>query len=254
MLGRLFGDKTFLDAEIEAWHLESWVWLLDKFTAELPFKTTPLVLPTADFFPPSDATGNARALHVFECVRTAMQMQDWPCELEMQPQRRTGRRVAEFVTIDGEQDPNGTFRVEPDGRVVISFAPELLDRPSDLVATLAHELAHYLLMGHVDHDDATHELMTDLTVAYTGFGLFGANSAFSFKQHGDAFGQGWESRRSGYLSPRSWAFALAVFTEVTNTRTDVSKWLSGEVASQWKSAVKYLRKKPEALGPLLERA
>lgn len=253
MLAGLFGVRTFLDADVEAWHLETWEWLIDRFNAETPFVETPLVLADREFFPPSEATGHDRAEHVFGCVKTAMKMEDWPCDLKAQPVRRTGERVAEFVAIQGGDDPNGTFRIEPGGRVVITYAPDLLDRPAELVATLAHELAHYLLSGHVDLDDDTHELATDLTVAYTGFGLFGANAAFSFEQHGDAFGQGWVSRRSGYLSPRSWAFSLAVFAALKNDDRDMAVWLRPEVGAVWKSATKYLRRKPELLASLRER-
>jgi len=63
MLGRLFGSRPFLDADVEAWHLETWAWLIEHFASEVPLKSTPLVLANADFFPASDATGHARALH-----------------------------------------------------------------------------------------------------------------------------------------------------------------------------------------------
>jgi len=250
MLGRLFGSRPFLDADVEAWHLETWAWLIDHFASEVPLKSTPLVLANADFFPASDATGHARALHVFDCVKRIMHIEDWPCTLEAQSRRTAGHRVAEFVAVAGGDDPNGTFRIEEGGEVIITYAPDLLDRPVELVATLAHELAHYLLAHENDLDEETHELITDLTVAYTGLGLFGANAAFSFSQHGDAFSQGWSSKRSGYLSPPSWAFALAVFAQLTDDNRDYRPWLSAEVAGPWRAAMKYLGKSPEILAPL----
>lgn len=250
MFGGVFRPKTFLDADIEAWHLETWSWLIGHFANEVPLKSTPLVLANADFFAPTHATGHAKALHIFECVKQAMKMADWPCVLEAQSERATGERVSEFVAIAGGDDPNGTFRIEQDGQVIITYAPDLLNRPVELVATLAHELSHYLLSGIEDLDEETHELTTDLTVAYTGLGLFGANAAFSFRQHGDAFSQGWSSRGSGYLSPQSWAFALAVFAHLTDEERDLGKWLSSEVVGPWKAAMKYLSKNPARLEPL----
>lgn len=251
MLRSLFGARSFLDADVEAWHLQTWQDLISRFAADVSLPETPLVRPTREFFPPTDATGHERALHVFDSIRRAMKIEDWPCELEAQSPRRGGQRVAEFVTLPHDQSPNGTFRVEPDGRVVITYAPDLVDRPADLVATLAHELAHYLLAGHADlAADETHELMTDLMVAYTGFGIFGANSAFNFSQYGDAFSQGWSSHRSGYLSPRSWAFALAVFASLHGDAGDLDRWLKPEIASMFRSAVKYLARHPELMAPL----
>lgn len=252
MLGELFGKATFLDPDIEAWHLETWAILLDRFGDDMNIADTPLVLPTRDHFPPTDAKGHQRAEHVFSCVKAAMGMSDnWPCRLEAQPQRDRGRRVSEFVAIEGGNDPNGTFRVEASGDIVITYAPDLIDNPNDLVATFAHELAHYLLAAEQDLvEDEAHELMTDLTVAYAGLGVFGANSAFTFEQHGDAFSQGWRSRSSGYLSPRSWAFALAVFSELKGDDAGMDKWLRPEIVRDRQKAVKYLRKKPELLEPL----
>lgn len=248
----MFGRGTFLDREIEEWHLEVWGVLKDRFASEIPLADTPIVLPTRDFFPVSDAVGHERALHVFACIKRAMQMEDWDCDLVAQPPRPTGVRVAEFVMIEGAQDPGGTFRIDETGRPVITYAPDLIERPAELVAVLAHELAHLLLSSEDDLvDDPTHELMTDMTVAYTGFGVFGANAAFSFRQHGDAFGQGWSSQMSGYLSPRSWAFALAVFGLLRGDDGGMGGHLKPEIEGLRQKALAYLRKRPQLIESLL---
>lgn len=251
MLSNLFGPATFLDPEVEAWHLDVWAELIDRFAGQQSLRDTVVALPTREFFPPTEAVGHEKAEHVFACVKALMGLSDWPCELQAQPLRTVGRQVSEFVVIAGENDPNGTFRVEKDGRVVITYAPDLIDDPTQLVATLAHELAHYLLASESDLvDDQTHELMTDLTVAFTGLGVFGANAAFSFEQHGDAFSQGWRTRGAGYLSPRSWAFAVAVFGELHGDDGDMGRYLRPEIEGLRKKAVSYLRKKPTVLAEL----
>jgi len=251
MLKRLFGKGTFLDPDVEGWHLETWTLLLQRLGAQVSLAETPVVLPTREFFPPTEATGHSRAEHVFACVKSVMGMEAWPVSLEAQTERRGGERIAEFVSTESVDAPAGTFRVEGDGRVVITYSPELVDRPGDLVATLAHELAHYLLASHQELvEDETHELMTDLAVAYAGLGLFGANAAFSFGQHGDAFSQGWSWRSSGYLSPRSWAFALAVFARLRGDDGGIEPYLKPEIASLRRDALRYLDKHPDLLAPL----
>jgi hypothetical protein len=251
MFSGVFGARTFLDPDVEEWHLDVWATLIERFGAALSVADTPVALPTRAFFSPTEATGHAKAVHVFDCVKAVMQMQDWPCALVQQGHRTTGQQVSAFVHIAGDEAPNGTFRVEPDGAVVITYSPDLLDDPMGLVATLAHELAHYLLASESDLvEDETHELMTDLTVAYTGLGVFGANAAFSFEQHGDAFSQGWRSRSSGYLSPRSWAFALAVFGELRGDDGGMERYLKPEIEGLRRQAVKYLRKRPDLLADL----
>lgn len=251
MLEALFATRSFLDPAVEEWHLQTWQTLIERFAGQQALTATPVALPTRDFFPPTDAVGHARAEHVFACVKAAMGMADWACELEAQPARTVGRQVSEFVVIGGDNDPNGTFRIEPGGRAVVTYAPDLLEDPTHLVATLAHELAHYLLAAEVDLvDDETHELMTDLTVVFAGLGVFGANSAFSFEQHGDAFSQGWRSRGTGYLSPRSWAFALAVFGGLRGNDGGMGAYLKPEIEGLRRQAVRYLHKRPALLESL----
>ena len=251
MLRGLFRARSFLDPDVEAWQLDAWAQLLDKLGQEAPFRNTPLVLPTREFFAPTEATGHARAEHLFAAVKAHMGMSQWPCVLRPQDESHVGRRVSEFVAIEGEHGPGGTFSVQEGGVVIITYSPELIDDPWGLVATLSHELSHYLLHSVMDpDDDETHELMTDLTVAYSGLGLFGANASFSFSQHGDAFSQGWRSRSSGYLSPPSWAFALAVFGELSGTGDAMDRYLRAEIDSDRKKAVRYLRQNPDRLAPL----
>ena len=255
MLTSLFGERTFLDPEVEQWHLDVWATLIERLNEGRSFADTPVALPTREFFPPTEATGHAKVEHVFACIKGIMQIPDWPCRLEAQPYRMTGRQVSQFVHIGGDEAPGGTFRIEPDGVAVITYDPDLLDDPMALVATLAHELAHYLLASDADLvEDETHELMTDLTVAFVGLGVFGANTAFSFEQHGDAFSEGWQSRSSGYLSPRSWAFALAMFGELRGNDGGMSNYLKPEIDGLRRQALKYLRKKPHLLDGLRHQA
>ena len=248
----MFGRGRFLDREVEEWHFDVWRSLLARFAEETPLVDTPVVLPTREFFPASEAIGHERALHVFACVKRAMGMEGWVCELRAQSPRVAGIRVADFVALEAEQDPGGTFWFGDDGQPVITYAPDLLDSPGLLVAVLAHELAHLLLSSEDDLvDDPTHELMTDMTVAYTGCGVFGANAAFSFAQHGDAFGQGWRSRSSGYLSPRSWAFTLAVFSTLRGDDGGMGAYLKPDIEKMRQKALAYLRKNPALLDGLI---
>lgn len=248
----LFGPRTFLDRDIEQWHLDHWKVLIDRFGGDVTLADTPVVLPTREFFPPTDAVGHEKAEHVLACVKAAMKLDDsWPCWLEPQGTSNVGARVSEFVAIEGDHAPHGTFRLDPEVGAIITYAPDLLDDPTGLVATFAHELSHYLLSSEYDLlEDETHELLTDLAVAYSGFGIFGANSAFHFEQHGDAFSQGWRSRGSGYLSPQSWAFALAVFGELRGGDGDMGRYLKADIDGERRKAVKYLRKNPHLLEPL----
>ena len=59
------------------------------------------------------------------------------------------------------------------------------------------------------------ERATDLVVAVMGFGLFGANCAFSFRRLQDLLSHSWKSSRLGCLEERQSVFAVAVLFELT---------------------------------------
>jgi hypothetical protein len=252
MLGGLFGKATFLGEDLEPWCLETWAWLMRNLGGMERLRELILVTPTRDYFPPTEAVGDERGAHVFEHVKLAMGLAEWPCVLELYHRREANARVDELLVLQGRGAPNGTFHWSEDGAVV-RYARDLIDHPSQLVATMAHELCHYLLATIAEPSPGgaeTHELDTDLTVAYLGLGIFGGNGAFEFKQYRDTYSQGWSSRRSGYISERTWAFALALFLRLRDQPGAAQPWLKPGLAAEVAKADRYLVKHDELLAPL----
>lgn len=248
-------SRTFLDPDDEEWQLAVWGWLLARFGEER-FKSAPLVTATRQFFPPIEATGHARAEHVFRCTQVLAGMTDWPCELVAQD-ARPNQRVSElgYVKIDKGGMPLGTFS-RVGNKALITYDPGSVDKPAILVATLAHELAHYLLHSVADlppGQETMEEFATDLTTVYLGFGLFGANQAFNFSQFRDVYSQGWSTSGLGYLRERDWAFALAVYCALRGEDVSVLKnWMKPYLFSDVRKAARYLRKTPAALAKIAE--
>jgi hypothetical protein len=249
MLG-LFGKGRFLEPEIEDWVLEAWAWLMVRLGGMERLGLTPLVLASRDFFPPTETEGAARGAYLFERVKALMGLEAWPCELEAVERPRVGQ-VAQFTILEPGRAANGTFVRTADG-ARIRYAAELVAQPRLLIPTLAHELAHYRLSAILDErpgGEALEELLTELTVAFRGFGVFAANAAFEFGQHGDAFSQGWRSSRNGYLSERTWAFALALFCALRAIEIP-SDQLKPSVADLTRKAAHYLKRNAGLLEPL----
>ena len=249
----LFGKARFLDADLEDWFLETWTWLMSKSGGMERMRDTPLVTPTRDFFPPTEAVGHEKALHVFECVKNLMGLQAWDCELVAKT-RATSRQVDRYLFVGGGGGAAGTFQVR-DGRVTITYASELVDDPMALVSTLAHELAHYrlaILGEHGPGGHGAHELATELAVAHAGFAVFSANTAFNFSRTSGAGGHGWQRSQAGYFSDRTWAFALALFLTLRGEEGLADRWVKPIIKDMMKSATKYLHKRPDLLAPLKE--
>jgi hypothetical protein len=138
----------------------------------------------------------------------------------------------------------------------VTYDAQLLDNVTALVATLAHELAHYLATSTLSEPPGgaeLEELATELLVAFTGFGMFGANAAFSFNQHGDAFTQGWASSRLGYFSEPGWAFALAVFLRLRGMPADAADpWLKPALRGLLRKAEQRLQRRPDLIASLMQ--
>lgn len=247
----LFGKSRFLDAEIEDWVLETWAWLMANLGGMSKLAEAPLILAHRDFFPPTETVGHERALYVFEQVKHWMRMDGWAADLEPVERLEALQRVGTYAALQRQASASGTFRIE-EGRVYITYATDLLADPRNLIATLSHELSHYLLATirkPIPGGNDLHELATELTVAFTGFGVFGANAAFQFSQHHDSFGQGWSAQRRGYFSERTWAFALALFAALTGAEIPKDQ-LKSSVADLTRQAQRYLKRNEALLAPL----
>jgi hypothetical protein len=159
--------------------------------------------------------------------------------------------VGEVTALKMEKaPPAGTFRVEK-GQAIITYDPTMLGDPMALVATFAHELCHYRIAAAGElppGGQETLEFATDLAAVFLGFGIFGANCAFRFQQRGDSFSQGWQWSRHGYLQPRTWCYALAVFFVSRGEPVEAARpFLKPHLFSDLADAAAYLRRRPERL-------
>ena len=238
-----FRARSYLPPEEEEWHIETWRWLLDSFGGLPVLSQANLVIPTRSFFPPTDAVGHDRVLHVFEAVKKHARMANWECKLVAQARR------PDF--LEHHHAAAGTFSVDG-GAASITYDPDLIDEPVKLVATLAHELAHYFLGAQLPPGgEDTLEPATDLTAAYLGFGVFGANVALTFEQHRDVFSYGWSSSRLGYLNEGGWTFALAVFAFLRrDTVEPLEPYLKPHLYTELRKAMAYLRREPSPVRAL----
>jgi hypothetical protein len=206
---RLWGKRTFLEPHIEEWHRDCWQWMRGHLTTpDAPFPQS-VILPSPKHFQPIEGEGHARAEGVLAQVKTLMGLSAWPCVLVERQQVNV--QLGEFmVTQPIGKMAAGTFEVE-DGEVYITYDPDLLRRPYNLVATFAHELAHYVLHTlpdlppGADEEPGIEELATELAVAGFGFGVIAANAAFGHEVSLTTQRVG----ASGYFSEEQWVFALA---------------------------------------------
>ncbi len=122
--------------------------------------------------------------------------------------------------------------------------------PAQLLATLAHEVAHDILLGggHLTGDEPDHETTTDLLPAFLGVGVFGANATLYeyYVREGNSYGYTFSTQ--GYLTSIVHGYALALFAYARgeafpawrhHLRTDARKTLT--------TGLRFLRKTGDSL-------
>lgn len=133
----------------------------------------------------------------------------------------------------------GTYE-RHDGSPTVTIGQTQLTRPTALVTTIAHELAHVRLLGEgrLDAQRSDMEQMTDLAVVYFGLGVFAANAALDFAQRGT----GWRKSELGYLGEAMFGFALAGYALMRGERDpDWTSSLDTNPRAYMRQSMRYLK-------------
>jgi len=211
----LFRPKRPVDAEEWEWLLAGIKWLEREFPELRDSRR--LALPTSEFFPPVASKGAARAEDIMAQVKTISGIADWPVTLlPVQPPRRGA--VNAVAALQSGTGACGSFRLQRTAEGLpfaeIRYTFDQLDNPSGLVATFAHEIAHYLLHMRstpFPGGNEVEELFTDLTAVWLGFGIFLGNNARYSGHVDEGGGRGWfVSGWQGYLGERMLMTALTL--------------------------------------------
>jgi hypothetical protein len=218
-----FKRKPLLAEDDELFQLETWRWLLAYFGGEHFYKHIQLILPTEDYFPSKVTSPDEAVQATFDQVRRYAGLEQWPCLLEKQ-EDDPEIVVGETLIVQGvEQNPHGTFRINENDEAVISYNPKLATSPMQMVATFAHELAHYLTSTAPEPPPGgwdNWEFATDIAATFLGFGIFQANSVFNFQQYSGVGSYGWRTTGGGYLSEAEHSYSLAIFLLLKDVSPD----------------------------------
>lgn len=220
------------DPVAKRWIEDRLQWLTRQFGLHLLLERS-VILPTAEFFPDEWDGSEKAAQRMFRRVCDYMEVNHNQVEIEFFNDSSMGP-LAHDPTVRGIsagtwQGGNGMW-----SQGLVRLNRGWLDRPSDLVGTMAHELAHQRLLGEgrADADEFDNELLTDLTAVFFGFGVFLANNPR--KSTGElAHWPGTKLRMPEYLSEPMLAYAMAHIA-----------WLQDEVWPNWAG---HLRWAPRAV-------
>ncbi len=220
----LFKKKPLIHTEAKDFQIDCYKWLLTYFGGADFYEATHLILPTKQFFPANASSPEELAFETFGKVKEYAGMEKWPCRLELQEEDPDVVVAPTVVLQNTECNPLGTFRENEENEIVITYNPVLNSNPTQMVATFAHELSHYLTSSAPVPPPGGYEnweFATDICSSFLGFGIFAANAAFNFSQYTDIDSQGWQTTGGGYLSEQEHSYALAIFLLLREVSPDI---------------------------------
>ncbi len=233
--------------EDKKWIETNMLWLFEQF-GHAPFMRNELVKVAHEYFPFKLKEDDTRPLEVL--IEKMCQDMDIPVEkvrfdIFFSDNQNGGTYALGYYLKDFDLISGESFY-----QILLNLSP--LSNKAGILATLSHELAHIKLLGEnrVLASEEDHEHLTDLCTLFWGYGLIGANQAFSSETdyHPDAPGFSYSAiRRSGYLPLEMWAYALALYCSLKDIHPEeVRPFLSKEMQIQFAQNVQILAEQPLA--------
>jgi hypothetical protein len=229
-----FSAKCPVDTYEKTWTEWRMRWLADQFGIDRLLQAE-VILPTDQFFP--DPYRGA--------VEDVQRLLDRLCGyLTIDPQK-IQLEVCADVQLAGAAGHYGRGE-----QTVIRIAESQLTDPMQLVATLAHELAHEMLLGGglLTASVTDHEWVTDLLPVFLGVGVFAANATISENCGQAGLWSWWTMGRHGYLPARVFGYAFALFALMRGEQ-DVAwaQHLRLDAFAALREGLAYLRKTNDSL-------
>lgn len=230
----LFTPKCPIEITVKTWVERRMLWFVERFGISR-IRNARVILPTDEFFPDQyDAD--------YPSVRRCL---DRICGyMGVEPKAIT------LHILPDEAMPNAAGWYEMRAQSNICVAASQLEEPTRLMATLAHELAHEILLRgqHLTSNEIDHEQTTDLLPAFLGIGIFGANATIKDVAHNYGHLGWWSIFTQGYLSSFIHGYALALFAFVRGEQWPYwRKYLRPDARGTFEKGLRFLQKTRDSL-------
>jgi hypothetical protein len=226
------------------WLENSFSMLLDMFGKEL-IKKRKIVIPHHSDFPIKYNGDEKTAIDTLQIVAKQMEVAIEDIHLDFYSEGTkeistgsplNGGRVFLKSFDDSKYSAGRYLGKQEDNKFHIWLEKSKLTQPENMVATLAHEIAHIKLLGEnrIEEND---EKLTDLTTIIFGLGIFNANSAFQTFRGVDY--SGW--RKMGYLTQMEWGYGLSLLAHIRGEKLpEWINYLSLNIRGDFKQGEKFI--------------
>ena len=246
----LFKQKPLLDPNSTQWITDTFAWALENFELSVFKQDSQLILPSNKFYPGNVNSVHEMAQSVFENTLKYAGMQNWPIVL-VEPQA-FNQKIMPQVDLSAElRGEKAKISVASDQAIEVSYNPNQINQPQDLVASFAQAFATILLIQSQKLPPGGKEFVSqsiDLIACFMGFGVMFANTAYQFKGGcGSCYNP--YANRTAALSEQEVLYCLALFSALKSIPAKkVTSELKSHLKSDYKKALKeidnLLSKKP----------
>ena len=226
-----------IDEDTKWWMESRFSWLTEELGLErlLQGRT---VVPTEEFLP-RDYDCSEEGIHDLMC-RVARYMDVDPDTLNLHFYEDTSPQY------EGVANPRtaGLYYASED-KFNILLELQTLNDPASVVATLAHEIGHVILLGQnrISPEEPDHEKLTDLLTVFMGMGIIPANSVVHESHWQEGQSSVWKVGKRGYMSMNMYGYALALYTLArSDPYPNWSRHLRLDVRAAMKQSVRYIQK------------
>jgi hypothetical protein len=199
------------------WMFEQAEWLLTAHRHRAAFAAAQLLPLSEKAFPADGARGHALAKQMLAHVLRYSGAPELPVRLVASQESARYKQSGLSLPIQPKSTAAGTYR-RGGGVSEIAYDASLLAVPADLIAVLAHEVAHAILdFGAIrppPGDPDFNEMRTDFTAALLGFGLYLAQFRADTRVSSPEAAHEWKKLFMYYMSLREICFATALFSMV----------------------------------------
>jgi hypothetical protein len=213
-------------------------WLEKKFSflvqrfGEKEVKQQKILLPDPTDFPVSYDGSDTSAWKTVQILAARMGVASDSVTLDIYKGERSGVVCGNPDITPSDKD---IPQKEEDGKYHICMEKKMLADPQGLVAWLAHDLARIRLIEHPQPEEG--KRLADLSTVVHGLGIFNANVSYRETETAAA----WGYERIGYLKPREWGYALALFARLRGEKDPSwTKHLTHNIRADFAKSQKYL--------------
>ncbi|MGZ4001443.1 MAG: hypothetical protein ACXVIY_12465 [Mucilaginibacter sp.] len=232
------------------WVEQSLLFLAELFEPSY-FRSLTTVTTDKEYFDNNFTGTEEDAEYVLERLISLMHIDAWEIRLMFYSNKPTS--FSEGITATPQDKLRGSWK-SSSGKYVdkglgykeIWIELEEIKDTASLIATMAHELAHYKLIGEYRMEE-NDELLTDLTALAFGFGIFMGNSYFKFSQWNGSTHQGWRMRKSGYLPEQVIAYAMAWLAHYRNEDIDWKHYLNKSTRKYFEQSYDFIRQNKDTI-------